>query len=309
MAQVTSDFLAALFTTYRAIFEDWFLAAAEVNDYTKLATVFPSNTLVESFNWLGTPPKMQAWTAERHLQAIAAAQTYSLTNSHYESTVEVDRDTIEDDQYMLIRPRVQQLGEEAARYYWESLITTITANTACYDGQNMFATGHTEESSGTQSNKLTGTGNTQAEITTDFGTARAAQWRFKDNKGRPMSIKGNLVLAPPELEVQFLTLLNSQFYPAGLGATGAATESNPWYHAADLLIDPYLTDTDDWYLLATDKPVKPFIMTDRKAPEFVALDDPKDARVFMNRSFAYGVDNRFAFGYGLWYLAVLVAQD
>lgn len=310
MAQVTSDFLAALFTTYRTIFEDWFLAASNVNDYTRLTTVFPSNTLTESFNWLGTVPKMQLWTAERTLQAIAQAQTYSLTNSHYESTVEVDRDMIEDDRYMLVRPRIAQLGQEAARYYWEALISTVTSgsSTPCYDGQNFFSTTHSEESSGTQSNLVSGTGTTQTAIQTDFQTARQTMWRYKDNKGRPMQLKGNLVVAPPELEQVFLVLLNSQFYPGGLGATGAATESNPWYHAADLLIDPYLTDTNDWYLLCTTEPIKPFIMTDRKPPEFVALDNPQDARVFMNRSFAYGVDNRFAFGYGLWQMALNIHQ-
>lgn len=299
MAQVTTDFLNSLFTVYKAIFEDWFLAADDIPDYAQFATVFPSTTLIETFTWLGTVPKMQLWTAERHLQAIAQAQTYSMTNSHYEATVEVDRDTIEDDQYMLMRPRIAQLGQEAKRYYWEALVTVITGNGNAYDGLSFFNTAHVDENSGSQSNRISATGTTLAQITTDFGTTRAAQWRFKDNKGRPQYVKGNVVFAPPELEVQFLTLLNSEFFPAGLAATGAATESNPWYHAADLLIDPYLTNTSAWYLLNTTKPIKPFLMTDRKQPEFIALDDPRDSRVFMNRSFAYGVDNRFQFGFGL----------
>jgi phage major head subunit gpT-like protein len=58
-----------------------------------------------------------------------------------------------------------------------------------------------------------------------------------------------------------------------------------------------------WYLMDTSRVVKPFIFQMRKEPEFVYLDNAQDASVFMRREYLYGVDGRWAAGYGLWQLA------
>lgn len=58
-----------------------------------------------------------------------------------------------------------------------------------------------------------------------------------------------------------------------------------------------------WFLLVTNRPLKPIIYQERKAPNFVALDRPDDNRVFMNKEFVYGVDYRAAVGYGFWQMA------
>lgn len=58
-----------------------------------------------------------------------------------------------------------------------------------------------------------------------------------------------------------------------------------------------------WFLLCTNKAIKPIIHQERKAPEFVAMDKPDDANVFMKKQFIYGTDARWATGYGLWQLA------
>ena len=44
--------------------------------------------------------------------------------------------------------------------------------------------------------------------------------------------------------------------------------------------------------------VKPLIFQLRKDVQFVALDQPDDQNVFMQNEFYYGVDDRFAVGYG-----------
>ena len=63
MAVITSDFLAGLFTNFRVIWQDAFLAAAANNPYDRYCTVVPSGTDTESYNWLGTVPKMREWIA------------------------------------------------------------------------------------------------------------------------------------------------------------------------------------------------------------------------------------------------------
>jgi phage major head subunit gpT-like protein len=52
-----------------------------------------------------------------------------------------------------------------------------------------------------------------------------------------------------------------------------------------------------WFLACTSRVLKPVILQRRKDFEFVAKDDPKDDRVFMNKEFVYGSDARGNVGY------------
>jgi len=58
-----------------------------------------------------------------------------------------------------------------------------------------------------------------------------------------------------------------------------------------------------WYLLAASEVIRPIIFQSRKPPNFVSLDRETDTNVFMNRQFVYGVDARYAVGYGFWQMA------
>lgn len=59
-----------------------------------------------------------------------------------------------------------------------------------------------------------------------------------------------------------------------------------------------------WYLLCTNRPLRPIIYQDREPFEFVALDRPTDQNVFMKKELLYGVDGRANVGYGFWQMAV-----
>lgn len=302
MAVVTSDFLQAVVTNFRALWEDQFLSAKQAQIRGVLATEVPSSTLQESYNWLGTVPKMRQWVSDRQLSGLSSF-TYTITNLHYEASIEVDRDTFEDDKLSLIRPRIQQLALEAVRFEDELTVNALNTGgaTLAYDGQNFFSTSHAEEASGTQSNSLTGTGTTIAALRTDYEAARAAMRNFKDGKARPMNIMPTHVVCPPALEGGFRQILNSEFYNAG---SVAAAVSNVWKGTAELVVSPYLTDANDWFLLALNEPVKPLVFQMRKPPEFVALDNPQNEQAFLRRRFLYGVDARYNVGYAFWQLAV-----
>lgn len=305
MAVVTSDFLAGLVTNYRVIFEDAFLAATSASIYNRYATVVPSNTDTESYNWLGTVPKMNQWLDKRQIDSLSG-YTYQLQNQWYQASIAVDRKIMEDDKYSMIMPRIKQLGLEAARYPSELAINALIAGhtTNGYDGQLFFSTAHTEANSGTQSNYVTGTGTTLAQIRADFITARSLMRRYKDGSGRPMNLRPDLVIIPPDLEDVFEQLLHTQTIALASGTQ----QSNVLLNAVDILIDPLLTDTNDWFLLDTHEIIKPLIFQQRKAPEFIALDDPTGYNAFMKREFLYGVDFRGAAGYAMWQMAVQVTN-
>lgn len=58
-----------------------------------------------------------------------------------------------------------------------------------------------------------------------------------------------------------------------------------------------------WFLLATNRSLKPIIYQERQKPQFVAMDSPTDSNVFTNKEFIYGVDGRMSVGYGFWQMA------
>lgn len=58
-----------------------------------------------------------------------------------------------------------------------------------------------------------------------------------------------------------------------------------------------------WYVLDTSRAIKPFILQTRRAAQFVAMTKMDDERVFTAKEFRWGVDGRWAAGYGLWQLA------
>ena len=53
-----------------------------------------------------------------------------------------------------------------------------------------------------------------------------------------------------------------------------------------------------WFLMSSRSVMLPIIWQERKKPDFVAMDNPNDERVFTNKEFRYGVDSRNNVGYG-----------
>lgn len=309
MPVVTSQLLSGLTTVFRSLFEDQFLAASVPGVREQIAMEVPSTTDTESYNWFGTVPAMREWIGDRKFSGLDS-QTYSLQNKDWESSIEVDRNAIEDDRIGIIRPRISQLASEARRHQEAGMIAAVIAgNTAtglAYDGQQFFDTDHKDPGATfqtNQSNKLTGTGTTAAQIRADYDAARAAMFNLKDGEGRPMGITPSHVLVPPALEGAFRQLLNADMVPdASAGVT------NIWKGSAGLLVSPYLTDANDWYLLALNQPVKPFIFQNRRPVQFTALDSPTAENVFRRKKFQYGVDARYAFGYAFWQMAILTTN-
>ena len=58
-----------------------------------------------------------------------------------------------------------------------------------------------------------------------------------------------------------------------------------------------------WFLMDLSRYIKPVILQVRRAPRFIAQDQPKDQHAFMRNKFLYGVDDRKNVGFALWQLA------
>jgi len=58
-----------------------------------------------------------------------------------------------------------------------------------------------------------------------------------------------------------------------------------------------------WFLLDTNRVIKPLILQKRRDYAFVSKQDPADENVFNRNEFVYGADGRCNVGYSLWQLA------
>jgi phage major head subunit gpT-like protein len=161
---------------------------------------------------------------------------------------------------------------------------------SCYDNQYFFDTDHKDNNGPVQSNKDT--------IVLDpdsYGAARASMMSLKDENGKPLLINPNLLVVPPQLEgmarkILFADIINNT--------------TNIYKGSADLLVLSQLsTNATAWFLLDVSRAIKPLIFQQRKKPEFVAMTQPTDDNVFMQKQYLYGIDGRDNAGYGLWQLA------
>jgi len=285
-------------------------------DYTAIASTIKSGKNQETYPWLGTTPKMREWKDERMPKGLSE-YNFSIINYDWEASIAVDRNSVEDEQYGQIMIRVRELAVEAKRFYDElafGLIAQGNSTTgtgyfagksiSCYDGAEFFKTDHSEGSSGSQSNY-----GTTALGVSSLQTAITAMRKFKDDQGKPCHISPNLLVIPPDLEFTARELLNSTYYPetttvrneADSENVGGATKlaTNVLRGIVNLLVSPYLTDTNNWFLVDTSRTVKPIILQMRKTPIFSSLIKGTESS-FMRKQLYYGVDWRGFAAFGDW---------
>lgn len=265
-------------------------------DYERVTTIISSSSQEENYPWLGAVPGMREFKDERMPLGLLE-HDYTIKNKTWESSIAVERAAIEDDKYGQIKLRVQSLAREAKRHVDELVFTLLKNgfNTTCYDGQYFFDTDHSEGDSGVQSNK-----GTSALDATALQSAITAMMKYKDDRGKLLGVVPDLLVVPPDLQWTAMELLESTYWPGAQADNKIA--SNVLKGKLDLLVSPYLTDTNDWFVLSTKGIVKPMILQNRTPVEFAALEGKSESG-FMRDQYIYGVRARYNVGYGLWQMA------
>ena len=287
--------LKAIFVNLKTTFNNAFDAAP--NQWQDVAMVVPSTARSNDYKWLSGFPRMQKWIGDKAVKALSASG-YSITNDDWEATVEVDRNDIEDDNLGIYAPQAQMAGFSAKQLPDEIVFDLVNKafSTQCYDGQYFFDTDHPvngQSVSNKGSKKLSAASLAAAKAS--YGAGRTAMKKFKDDEGRPLNITPNLLLVPPALEDEANTLMTVDRLEDG--------KANPYKNTAKVVVAPWLTSDDAWFLLDTTKPVKPFIYQERKKPVFVEQTDPQADNVFNRKKYKFGAEARAAGGYGFWQLA------
>jgi len=293
MAMITPAAIRALHTTFSTVYY-------KAYDYTStwhqdVASVTQSSSVSNTYGFMARIPQMRQWVGPRVLQNISA-HVYTLDNLTYELSIVVDREDWEDHNLGTYSPLFEQMGMAGKKWPDTVMGPMIQANGNGFDGVAMFANNHPLDPAGVQTNTWN-----LALTAANYATVREAMMAFTGDDGRPLNVMPNLLVVPPQLEREALTIINADIIPS---AAGTASESNVLKGSAQVLVIPeFANAATTWYLLDTSKPIKPFVWQNRRAIEFVNMATPNADNVFFNRQLIWGIDGRGAAGMGCWWLA------
>jgi phage major head subunit gpT-like protein len=301
---LTPTVLKNILTGFKAIYQAAYDSAPFF--WNKIATEVPSSDKQEIYGWLLRIPTLREWIGDRLVQNAALA-SYTLRNKHYELTEELDRDDVEDDSLGRYKPLVEMMGLQARKWPDYLLAALLQAGTTekAFDGKAFFADDHPKDISGRTSGTYDNNFASTALSTANYDAVRTAMMSYVGEDGKPLGVRPNLLVVPPQLERTARTILNAELIPS---AAGTASETNVLRGSADLLVVPELAnEATTWYLLDVSKPIKPFVFQLRKAPQFVTKTAIDDDSVFWKNKFHYGVDARGNVGFTLPFLAARAA--
>jgi phage major head subunit gpT-like protein len=133
--------IASLFQGFNASFNKGLQAAP--SRYKDVAMVIPSATMETTYGWLGQFPRLREWLGDRVIKNLES-HSYAVKNKLFESSVSVKRTDVEDDQYGIYGPLMEEMGRASGDHPDELIFALLALgfSTLCYDGQNFFDTDH-----------------------------------------------------------------------------------------------------------------------------------------------------------------------
>lgn len=242
-------------------------------------------------------PGIKEWIDERHFGDFGD-KALTVYNKDWDNGIKVDRNTLSDSREYLggnLESWIKLLVRTYKSFPDKVCQTLLTANSNAFDETAMFATSRPNIDTGSYvlNNLISGTSSTTytlAEFEADYKSAKTALLGMADKEGEPMNDNPKLVVfVPRHLEDVAKVLLNSrqnEIYVSG-------SQSNLYAGDAEVVVNFRQTSTsdNDWYLINVNNPFKPFVIQDRKAPNWEVWDDTKKKYI------EYGFDFRLGYNF------------
>lgn len=165
---------------------------------------------------------------------------------------------INDEASELLNSAPEQMGEAMAEFIVETILALVESNPTAPDGNPMTSVARGNQITGTEASAGL------SEDTLATGISRLTKQRDDTNRRISVSV-GALVVGDPRVELIARRILNS----TETGTTSPSTASNVFDKGrnnplktvlgnASVVYDPYLSDTNDWYLFADPAKVPAF---------------------------------------------------
>ena len=226
---------------------------------------------------------------------------YETTFTHKEFAlgIAIERKLWDDERTGQIKRKAQTLGfsfgTTVANHMSSVLRNAFSSSFLGGDSKALCATDHpanTVGSSAEWSNK----GTTALSYDAVVATLQAGK-RMKDDRGNPYPVLYNTLYVPTELEATAYEIVNA------LGKPGTADNDANFVGGQGLqtIVDPYLTDVNDWFMISSGMASMHLLWFWRVRPE-IALDPGSDYnlvakyRGYMRYSFGWD-DARWIYGH------------
>lgn len=229
------------------------------------------------------------------IEYMRAEADYAITYTHkeYAKGFMVERKLFDDMQYGAIFSSAAEMGTAFARLrekHMASVFNNAFATVTGYDGKVLCADDHPRSASDATAvdNKAALTLNSA-----NLETAILAHQALGDDRGEEISIMPNLLLVPRALRKTALELVGSELTPE------SANNAVNVHAGMQVLVWPYLTDTNAWFLVDTTMAQRYLKWYDRVPVEFAAEQSfdtmLRKYRGYMRYSFGWS-DFRWVYG-------------
>lgn len=223
----------------------------------------------------------------------------TFTHKEYAKGVAIERKLWDDDQRGNIKRRARSLGNSfgttIAAHQASVFNNAFSASVTGSDSVALCATNHPnrpDDTTTTHSNK----GTSALSYSSVVATLAAAQ-RFEDDRGNPLPVVLRTLLVPIELQAKAYEITNA------LGKPGGADNDANFLNAQNMnvVVDPYLTDTNNWFMIDPSAAQEHLMWFWRVRPE-LTLDPSSDYnlvakyRGYMRYSFGWD-DFRWIYGH------------
>ena len=274
-------------------------------DWNTLAQVVPSTKDAEIYPTLGVVPRTSEFKGSRKFEGLGKKETFQVWNKLYDAGITFPKTVFEDDQYGIITQRLADLALEAKRFPTELVYNVIhngasatidaTNDNLGYDSQPLFSQSHAgKSSSDTQSNTNAGSTSLTSGA---LNTAVTDMRRFYDSTGRYLGIMPDTLVVPPELYYTAAQILHSSWLMSvGSSTSNTPVQNIPTYNVFDvsaggvlqnLIVNPYLTSTTEWYIACTTRMTKPVILQERQAPTLTVKLDANTSDKVMDSNMGF----------------------
>jgi len=250
-------------------------------DFEKFASVLTSSTAMERYPMSLLTGAMREWIGERVVHEMSG-KMLDVLNRDFEHTEGIDRNMLEDDTFGYFAPLFEAIGVEAGNL-WGRLATEALTNPGKWaDDKDFFA--NRKIGKATVNNLVEG-----ALTAANYETARGRMMDFKAADGvTPLGLVPDLLVVGNALEGTA-----KRIFKTDLVVENGAAVSNIHRDEVEIVLDPFLAG-NNWYLVCTNRGVKPLVVQKRKVGALQRWDKDSDECVKNRRRYEYGIDHRGA---------------
>ena len=281
---------ALIYQNLRKEFQAGITEARTVAD--PLYQTVPSTSDSNVYGWLGHIPGFkEMFKGQTRVHRNVESQSYTVANRKFEDTIEIDLDTVDDNQlgsYAGLAKSFGAVGMSKKDEVVFELMNNGFTTALAYDGLSWFNDAHKVGLS-TVDNDLGSISLTEANL-------EAAMVKLRGFTVQPDKLSKARPLEP--LADKLLLVVNPALWATASKMVSLRTVStggeNFLYKAAEVLSTSYVTSTTAWFLLNVGAPMKPVIFQNRKDLQFRMLTPDNSDGAFDRDVYIYGAKMRCA---------------